>query len=397
MLDNILSDALQKHTRVIIPKIGAFVNKKQGDINIISFNSILKFDDGILTTLVAEAEHIDKTVASEKVKAYVEAILKKIDEGSQYKIEGIGNLYKDANGKIQFLESKAAAKILKPAPAKKEDEAPKVATNIVNPLAEKKEPAAVSPVPDVKPATNESPTEKTASSPVVSDSTPVPPIASSKPVASTPTTAPQPTKNPDIKPIPKPEPASGINNPVSTPGAKKPVTAVPVASSSGQSKTILWISLILLVAAIGTVAYLLLFSNTEYEKDSLFDSEMHISEQTVPAILEKQEEQRTTDSQITFPTAKKEVAPTVVTINPQITTQASEKYYVVAGCFELESNADRYVRKLKAEGFAGAKKFGMVRNMHAVCFSEHNSREEAVRKRDEIRAGREPNAWLLKY
>jgi hypothetical protein len=71
-------------------------------------------------------------------------------------------------------------------------------------------------------------------------------------------------------------------------------------------------------------------------------------------------------------------------------------YYVVVGCFEVESNADNYVIKLREKG-CDSKKFGMRGRLHMVCCKAYSGKQEAINELNKIRADFEPNAWLLYY
>ncbi len=79
-----------------------------------------------------------------------------------------------------------------------------------------------------------------------------------------------------------------------------------------------------------------------------------------------------------------------------VSKSSGPKFYVIAGCFQVEKNADKYAQKLRKKGFQDAEKFGKHKNMHAVCYTSHNNMQDALQSLKEIRASQEPNAWLLK-
>ncbi|NJM14969.1 MAG: hypothetical protein HC896_05935 [Bacteroidales bacterium] len=82
--------------------------------------------------------------------------------------------------------------------------------------------------------------------------------------------------------------------------------------------------------------------------------------------------------------------------NVYMPVEKGSKYYVVAGCFKIERNADRYAEKLRSKGF-NAQKFGMYRGFHAVCFDSYSTRQEGLQKLRQIRQDVEPKAWMLYY
>jgi cell division septation protein DedD len=74
----------------------------------------------------------------------------------------------------------------------------------------------------------------------------------------------------------------------------------------------------------------------------------------------------------------------------------AKKYYIVAGMFSSRTNAEDYVKTLKAQGY-DAELFGRKDNLYAVSFSSHLSKESAVQELNRIREQSNPKAWLLYY
>lgn len=75
---------------------------------------------------------------------------------------------------------------------------------------------------------------------------------------------------------------------------------------------------------------------------------------------------------------------------------ASLRYYIVAGCFRDEINADELVDQLKDKGYH-AEKFGKIGNLYAVSYASFSSKEEAAVKLEEMRANGSPDAWMTSY
>jgi nucleoid DNA-binding protein len=71
------------------------------------------------------------------------------------------------------------------------------------------------------------------------------------------------------------------------------------------------------------------------------------------------------------------------------------RYYIVAGCFRDEINADSLVTSLKLLGYK-AEKFGKIGNLFAVCFASFDNKDKAVSELKRIRA-KVPSAWMTKF
>jgi nucleoid DNA-binding protein len=77
-------------------------------------------------------------------------------------------------------------------------------------------------------------------------------------------------------------------------------------------------------------------------------------------------------------------------------TPGVKMYYVVAGCFASLDNARNYERLLRDQGYE-ASIFGTWKDLHAVCFSSHTTREAALYELRNIRSSHDTKAWLLYY
>ncbi len=82
---------------------------------------------------------------------------------------------------------------------------------------------------------------------------------------------------------------------------------------------------------------------------------------------------------------------------PGETTPSGPQYYIVAGCFRLEEGARKTAEKLVKEGYP-ARIFGRNgKGLHMVCYSGHEGREEALKALYQVRAAKDPNAWLIRW
>lgn len=83
--------------------------------------------------------------------------------------------------------------------------------------------------------------------------------------------------------------------------------------------------------------------------------------------------------------------------NTKVEDKSSSKrlmYHVVGGCFSVYENAKSLYENLSSKGYE-AKMIGKFNNLHAVSYSSFASRQEAVDFLDKIKAGENPEAWLL--
>lgn len=72
-----------------------------------------------------------------------------------------------------------------------------------------------------------------------------------------------------------------------------------------------------------------------------------------------------------------------------------QDYSVVVGSFSLKTNALGLQGTLKQEGNAAQVVYNSARNMYRVVVATYADKASAVSKRNQMRAGRYPDAWLL--
>jgi hypothetical protein len=76
---------------------------------------------------------------------------------------------------------------------------------------------------------------------------------------------------------------------------------------------------------------------------------------------------------------------------------AGKRYYIIAGSFLDEGNADKYVVKLQQEGFE-AKKIPRSRiHMFAVGCISYDTQREALSQLNHFRNKVHPKTWVLGY
>ena len=72
-----------------------------------------------------------------------------------------------------------------------------------------------------------------------------------------------------------------------------------------------------------------------------------------------------------------------------------QNFSVVVGSFSLKANAEGLYSTLKTAGYDAQIVFNSERNMYRVVASTFVDKAGAVKSRNELRAGKYPDAWLL--
>lgn len=72
-----------------------------------------------------------------------------------------------------------------------------------------------------------------------------------------------------------------------------------------------------------------------------------------------------------------------------------QNFSVVVGSFSLKANAEGLYNTLKSAGYDAQIVFNSERNMYRVIASTFVDKAGAVKSRNELRAGKYPDAWLL--
>ena len=72
-----------------------------------------------------------------------------------------------------------------------------------------------------------------------------------------------------------------------------------------------------------------------------------------------------------------------------------QNFSVVVGSFSLKANAEGLASTLKSAGYDSQIVYNSARNMYRVIASTFVDKAGAVKSRNELRAGKYPDAWLL--
>jgi hypothetical protein len=356
-MEKYINELLKKNNRLIIPDFGAFI-QKQDEPNAFVFNEFLRYNDGLLADYVANAENIDRDKANDKIATFVKEVVNTIDASKPYSLGMLGSLIKDKNKKVLLVTGEQATTESK--------EVEKI-TNDGN-KGLKKETTKNGTAKSKVVAAESNAEEKVVIQPVNPNLPKDEPVKNTevKPEAQTTTTIREPEKA-DKTPL-----KSGTSV-KST--ASSQTHAISYKKQKQTNYTFVWvIVIIVLLGAAITLAIL--------NKD-------HIP------VLAKLFGKKQTE-QIVIGASTDTIAAKPVTETEQPVVVASKKYYIVAGCFEIEANADKYVKKLQGKGY-NASKFGKYKNLYTVSFESYNSWNEALMGLKEIRTNVQSEAWILYY
>ncbi|MBN1413879.1 MAG: SPOR domain-containing protein [Bacteroidales bacterium] len=396
---------LNTNLRVIIPDFGAFIIRQKEPL-IVVFNEFLRYNDGLLIDYIAKREDIDKEIAKHQVTEYAETLVKTLESGKEIKIEGIGTLRKTDDEKIEFIQAG------KETPKKPSKKTPEKKTKITSPETSvpielmpddsKKAVKSASQVksgsaknddnkqkrPESKPKTIkgiEAETEK-----------PGPESAAEKPAVSE--VAEKPVIPAKAEAIPKP-----VDKPAEQPTVVKPPVFKPPVSQVQKKKSnkqhIIWIVLIIIVVALINVWFIFnnqikgIFSGQKFSgpvADTLGQMvEMDTNTETIAAAFEKDLE----DDAYTIAETAEEM-PVVSATESSVSHE--KRYYIVAGCFSEEINADALVKALQQKGY-DARKYRKMGNLHYVSYISFPERNKALKELERIRKEEDPDAWMNEY
>ncbi len=428
-MDKYIIELLETNTRVIIPDFGAFIIK-QKDPRLIVFNEFLRYNDGLLIDYVAKSENIDKDVAKKKVVEYVNKAGKDLADNNEQVIEGLGKLIKESTGKITFEEiSEAAKKVSKKKEPKKVDEIKEekkaAETKEEKKVAETKEEKKVDEIKEEKKVV-ETKEEKQAKPEEIKKE-----ISEKKDEVKA-AGKPPPAKlqaEKEIKKVSQQEPAEKKTTPgiAQEQPKREIITKKEVEHETGareehklrpagyqkteirkkkksNSQIIIWIVLILIINA--AIISWFVFNDeirdlfNKKPKDISIMEEEPVDQSTGEAVV--QEEAIVTkeaDVEETSPGIQKQIThepEAAPEIEEETVSYSEKRYYIVAGCFRDERNADALVKKLKQKGY-DAEKFGKIGNLHAVSYSSFVDRTEAQNQLRRIREEEEMEAWLTYY
>ncbi|HBF88206.1 MAG TPA: hypothetical protein DDX39_06140 [Bacteroidales bacterium] len=105
MIAKYIVDFLKENNRLIIPELGAFIVKINHDDNSrsITFNDVIKFNDNTFANFIATKENIVYDEAVRHISEFVHESSELLSTGQKVKIETVGNLQKDGKGYVVLI------------------------------------------------------------------------------------------------------------------------------------------------------------------------------------------------------------------------------------------------------------------------------------------------------
>ncbi|HON18289.1 MAG TPA: SPOR domain-containing protein [Salinivirgaceae bacterium] len=332
MVENYLAELLATNNRVIVPDFGAFMVKIDGDKRIITFNDFLKYNDGLLVNHIAAKENISKEDALTKIKEFIKTLQDSLKTNPKYPLSTLGVLLRDDRGGIRFVPTGETQET-----AKKEEVSPKQPQ--AEPKVELKEPTAVKPDPTAASSAGQKPTQQQA----------------------------KPTVKTGTPPPPPPKPTS---------------SSKPAKKSSSSLIITLAVIVILLVG--GGLVYLNWDEWTgKAEKERLADE------------LKKKEQARL-DSIAEVERLRADSIRMAEEAAAELQRHKNEKlYYLVAGSFQSERNAQRFAEQLRNQGYPNAEVFMESRGFWRVCYNSYSDRREAFAEYRRLKE-QDIQVWVIK-
>lgn len=349
LMDKYIAALLDNNLRVIIPDLGAFI-LKQKEPKVVVFNESLKYDDGLLIDYMMKCENIDREIAQQQLSDFLTGVGKALESKKVFTVEGLGSLRKDFNGRIIFAALDGTGK---------QDLADLITQEPVIQIEE-------DPVPE-KPVINNI-EEITASAEKKEIELPVSVNTNSE--------ISEPVRQTVVSETKKEAPVEAQTG-----------NTVPGNTGYYSSKQVIrWLLIILLVNT-AVIAFFIFRGKThpdvKPEEQSFFVSDSLFNQ------LSDSVRMVVADTSLVFA----EIPGAVVSDS---LIDENLRYYIVAGCFRDEINADELVKSLNDAGFK-AEKFGRIGNLYAVSFASFDDKELAVKELQRIREEIHPDAWMTRF
>lgn len=187
-------------------------------------------------------------------------------------------------------------------------------------------------------------------------------------------------------------PISATHEPVYIPEKEKPVTQNPRSKAQvllRNHRVLKWIIIVLSA----NLLVILLFVVKDNSRNKFQESENSIIlKQSISDQLADSMRAAAADTSLLFREGTSVPEPEEITIP----VDGQLRYYIVAGCFRDEINADELVTSLKKSGYK-AEKFGKIGELYSVSFASFDEKELAVKELARIREEFHPDAWMTRF
>lgn len=346
MLSKYIKELIPNNSRIIIPDFGAFMIQDTPKGKVISFNDFLKFNDSVLLNRIITAEKVDSAKGKEEIKAYIAEIEAAFKAGESFAVEGVGYLSKDGQNNINFEQDENA---------KSKGKAKTTAKPKAEPKAEAVKPAAE---PKAEPKA-EAPKAEAPKAPAAEP-------------------APQPAA------APKPQPS--VSQQTST---QKTNTYINNNYSNNnmevKTKDKTLTTVLIIVAAlviVGVLIWLAIDFNWfgPFKKAKEAPAPVEVID-TTPAI------------DTTAVDTLEVVEPEPIVVEEPVVDPSSKHYHLIAGSFQVESNAIRFQEDMRSRGY-DAVILTRGTGYHYVSIKAFDTRSEAVSEWRNMTL-ENPNLWIL--
>ena len=390
-MNEYLIELFKEENTVIIPGLGALtvVNRATNEL---MFMSYLKHNDGTLVKYIAQKEGIEAESAREKIDSYVQEITTVIANGGTFNISKVGSFSKDSSGEIQFSAT--------------QEESGKDSVSAIPTIEQKTEEIQEIPKDEVFPVEEpavelaEEPTNKTINNAVETNNpieevvpevkAEVPVVEASQPVAAT--EEEQWNDDLDLPPL---------NYQPERP--KKAILEKTKKDKKPRRTGTFWLLLLALVI-FGGASYvgfnyndlkekIPFLASKKEEAEEIPDTETkELSELIEEPEIEEEPAEEIFDEEIVAeePIAKPEIKkpdekPKQVpaAVSGGLRVDKSLPVQAIVGSFGEEANANRFVEKLRAQGFP-AEIIGVYGGLHTVSAASFSSMDDYKANRSQL-------------
>jgi nucleoid DNA-binding protein len=362
MIEKYIAELLETNNRVIVPDFGAFMVKIDAGDKTVTFNDFLKYNDGLLVNHIASKEKISKDDAFKKIREFVKELLNTLKTSQKFTLGTMGSLVKDERGGIRFVAEKSTNTV-SPEDAV-ESEKVEATTDETAPKATGKT------VVDVK-KDEKAPIKPGAPLGQKPAATPPPPIPGQRP---------EQLGKPTVKPG-TPPPPQGRN----------PNIAPKKAPKKNNTTTILII--VGIVVVLGVIGGLISLNYDEWvgkaERERLAE-EAHQTELVMKAQQDSIREVERVQDSIRIATAEAEELARQKEIEKN-----QKKYYLVAGSFKVQKNAQRFSEQLNSQGYK-SEVFMESRGFWRVSYNSFIDRREAFNEYQKLKQN-EIQVWVIRH
>ncbi len=402
MIEKCIFEVYNRDKKVFLPEFGAIIYSDFNDS--VDFNDLLTFDDGKVVEEIQNQLSISEDEARKALEEHVQQIKDTLGKGKLHYFSGIGYLSKDDQGNYSIEKSKP---VTETKPRKKTPEKKSSSTTAKSKIK-------TSTTTDKKASTSRKKTtaKKKEEEPKVEEPKVVPPVEE------------LPKHENNVKedvPIPEPEdktpePSDTFNSTDETEyDVEEDKSFVSFASDdslyneydekheeeekSNSSNNIIWIAIVVILLSVGSFyLYKTFFADPISDNLQLTASivDNDIAKDPVSNTIASQTEEEITsgsenNSETMADNTETEASTPTSSVDP---TDPDEQktYSLILGSFKVESNADKYLRRLNSRGIV-VDKFRGMNSFYFVGIEKIEGKSNAVRQLEELRQ-KEPSAWI---